>query len=117
MRTGGVDLYVPPAVGEGEPVVLVHGGWTEHGTWAALVPPLARSFSVVSYDRRGHSRSGRGPEPAPRRQDEDDLAALIEALAAGRRTSSAAPTERRSRSRSRAAAPTSCAASSRTSRC
>jgi len=45
MRINGVDLHVPPAAGDGELVVLVHGGWTEHGTWAALVPPLARSLA------------------------------------------------------------------------
>jgi pimeloyl-ACP methyl ester carboxylesterase len=82
MKINGVELHVEPPAGAGELVVLVHGGWTESGTWAALVPPLARSCRVVSYDRRGHSRSARGPEPAPRRQDEDDLAALIEALGA-----------------------------------
>jgi pimeloyl-ACP methyl ester carboxylesterase len=83
MRINGVDLYVEPAAGDGEPVVLVHGGWTDHGTWAALVPALARSFRVVTYDRRGHSRSERGPTPPPRRLHEDDLAALIEALGEG----------------------------------
>jgi len=83
MRIRGVDLYVPPAAGDGELVVLVHGGWTDHATWAALVPPLARSLRVVSYDRRGHSRSGRGPGSAPRRLHEDDLGALIEALGSG----------------------------------
>jgi pimeloyl-ACP methyl ester carboxylesterase len=76
----GVELYVEPPAGDGELVVLVHGGWTESGTWAELVPELARSCRVVAYDRRGHSRSGRTPDPAPRRQDEDDLAALIESL-------------------------------------
>jgi pimeloyl-ACP methyl ester carboxylesterase len=82
MRVNGVDLHVEPPAGEGALVVLVHGGWTESSTWAGMVPALARSFRVVSYDRRGHSRSGRTPEPSPRRQDEDDLAALIEALGA-----------------------------------
>jgi pimeloyl-ACP methyl ester carboxylesterase len=83
MRINGVGLHVEPPAGEGELLVLVHGGWTDHNTWAALVPLLARTFRVVTYDRRGHSRSGRGPAPAPRRQDEDDLAALIEALGDG----------------------------------
>jgi pimeloyl-ACP methyl ester carboxylesterase len=83
MRINGVDLHVEPPTGDGELLVLVHGGWTDHGTWAALVPPLARSFRIVTYDRRGHSRSERGPEPAPRRKHEDDLAALIEALGEG----------------------------------
>jgi pimeloyl-ACP methyl ester carboxylesterase len=83
MRVNGVELHVEPPAGDGEPLVLVHGGWTDHNTWAALVAPLARSFRVVSYDRRGHSLSERGPGPTPRRQDEDDLAALVEALGSG----------------------------------
>jgi pimeloyl-ACP methyl ester carboxylesterase len=83
VRVNGVELYVEPPVGEGELLVLVHGGWTDHNTWTAVVGPLARSCRVVSYDRRGHTLSRRGPGPSPRRQDEDDLAALVEALDAG----------------------------------
>jgi pimeloyl-ACP methyl ester carboxylesterase len=83
MRINGVDLHVEPPAGDGEPLVLVHGSWTDHNAWAALAPQLARSFRVVTYDRRGHSLSERGPEPPPRRQDEDDLAALIETLDCG----------------------------------
>ena len=60
--------------------MLVHGGWTDHTTWDAVAGPLARSFRVVRYDRRGHSRSAYGPGPSPRRRDEDDLEALVEAL-------------------------------------
>jgi pimeloyl-ACP methyl ester carboxylesterase len=76
----GVRLLVEPPAGQGDLLILVHGGWTDHRTWAALVPLLARDFRVVTYDRRGHSRSERGRGPAPRRQDEADLAALIRAL-------------------------------------
>jgi len=83
MRVNGVALHVEPPTGDGELVVLVHGGWVDHTTWAALVPALAGSFAVVTYDRRGHSRSERGPGPPPRRQDEDDLAAIVEALGRG----------------------------------
>ena len=83
MRVDGVELHVEAPIGDGEPLVLVHGGWTDHSTWAALVAPLAESFRVVTYDRRGHTRSERGAGPAPRRQDEDDLAAIVEALGLG----------------------------------
>jgi pimeloyl-ACP methyl ester carboxylesterase len=48
--------------------------------WALIEEDLARRFRVVSYDRRGHAGSGDGAEPGSRRDDEDDLAALIEAL-------------------------------------
>ena len=82
MRVNGAELHVEPPAGAGELLVLVHGGWTDHTTWDAVAGPLARSFRVVRYDRRGHSRSAYGPGPSPRRRDEDDLEALVEALGA-----------------------------------
>ena len=63
--------------------MIVHGSWTDHTAFDAVVEPLARSFQVIRYDRRGHSRSQYGPAAAPRRRDEDDLAELIEALGLG----------------------------------
>jgi pimeloyl-ACP methyl ester carboxylesterase len=69
--------------GAGEPLVLVHGGFSDHNNFGAVIPGLAESFRVVAYDRRGHSLSDR-PEPlGTRRDQEDDLAALIEALGLG----------------------------------
>jgi pimeloyl-ACP methyl ester carboxylesterase len=67
--------------GSGETLVLVHGGWSDPNDWQAVVPELARSFRVVAYDRRGHGRSERGVQGS-RRDQEDDLAALIERLGA-----------------------------------
>jgi pimeloyl-ACP methyl ester carboxylesterase len=69
-------------IGEGELLVLVHGSWSDHSTWAAVVDRLAQSNRVVVYDRRGHSRSS-APLAASRVQHEDDLAALITELDAG----------------------------------
>jgi len=83
MRIDGTHLHVDGPIGDGEPLVLVHGGWTDHTTWNAVVAPLARSFQVIRYDRRGHSRSPYGPGPSPRRRDEDDLAELLQALDLG----------------------------------
>ena len=82
IRIGGIGLHVDAPVGEGEPLVIVHGGWTDHTAFDAVVEPLARSFTVIRYDRRGHSRSEYGG-PAPRRRDEDDLAELIDVLGLG----------------------------------
>jgi pimeloyl-ACP methyl ester carboxylesterase len=83
MRINGVELHVDEPVGEGELTILVHGAWTDATTWAAAVAPLARAHRVVAYDRRGHTRSERGPQRPTRRQHEDDLAALIEELDLG----------------------------------
>jgi pimeloyl-ACP methyl ester carboxylesterase len=82
IRIGGLELHVEPPAGQGDPLVIVHGGWTDHTAFDAVVEPLARSFRVVRYDRRGHSRSEYGG-PAPRRRDEDDLVELIERLELG----------------------------------
>ncbi len=65
--------------GDGEPLVLVHGGWSDRHNWQTVAPALARSFRVVAYDRRGHG-SSKGVSPGPRRAQEDDLAGLIESL-------------------------------------
>jgi pimeloyl-ACP methyl ester carboxylesterase len=69
--------------GEGPPLVLVHGSWDGGHCWDALRPELDSSHRVVSYDRRGHSGSERPAAAWTRRDNEDDLAALIEALGLG----------------------------------
>jgi pimeloyl-ACP methyl ester carboxylesterase len=73
------DLYYEEA-GAGEPVVFVHGNWTDHSTWGLVVSELPASLRAVVYDRRGTGRSPRTRERLTRRRHEDDLAALIEAL-------------------------------------
>ena len=66
--------------GAGEALVLVHGSWVDGRTWNAVRPALARSFEVVSFDRRGHSRSAPAPASGTVHDDVADLAGLIEAL-------------------------------------
>jgi pimeloyl-ACP methyl ester carboxylesterase len=78
-RINGVDLFYELA-GSGDPLVLVHGSWVDHNSWQFVVPDLTRSFRVLTYDRRGHSLSERPLGQGARREDEEDLAALIEAL-------------------------------------
>jgi pimeloyl-ACP methyl ester carboxylesterase len=78
VEVNAVRLEVQDA-GHGAPIVLVHGSWDDRHVWALVEDDLAKSFRVVSYDRRGHTDSEDSPEPGTRRDDEDDLAALIEA--------------------------------------
>jgi len=44
--------------GDGQPLVLVHGGSGTHHSWDALVPLLTEAFTVVAPDRRGRGESG-----------------------------------------------------------
>jgi pimeloyl-ACP methyl ester carboxylesterase len=67
----------------GDPMVLVHGSWGDHQNWASVVPALSRTFRVLTYDRRGHSRSERPIGQGSVRDDVADLAALLEELGHG----------------------------------
>jgi pimeloyl-ACP methyl ester carboxylesterase len=79
VEVNGVRLYFE-LHGGGDPLVLVHGSWTDATGWGLVVPDLAESFRVLVYDRRGHSRSERPDTPGSVDEDGDDLAALVEAL-------------------------------------
>jgi pimeloyl-ACP methyl ester carboxylesterase len=79
VNVNGVGLLVEET-GSGEPLVLVHGSWDDRDVWALVEEELAQSFRVISYARRGHTGSEDDHSPGSRREDEDDLAALIEVL-------------------------------------
>lgn len=73
----GVRLFWEQTGEHGAPLVLVHGSWGDHHNWAAVVPGLARTLRVFTYDRRGHSQSQRLPTQGSIVEDVDDLAAFI----------------------------------------
>lgn len=79
-RINGADIYWEMEGDHGDPIVLVHGSWVDHENWAPVVPDLAQSLRVLTYDRRGHSRSERPPGQGSVREDVADLAALLEEL-------------------------------------
>ena len=81
-RADGTTLHYDIA-GVGDPLVLVHGSWGDSMTWGLVVPGLAESFRVVTYDRRGHGASGGLPVEGTVHDDVADLAALIEDLDVG----------------------------------
>jgi pimeloyl-ACP methyl ester carboxylesterase len=79
-KVNGVRLFYE-LDGTGKvPLVLVHGSWDSHDDWDLVVPRLADSFRVLTYDRRGHSRSERPTGRGSVREDVADLGALIEHL-------------------------------------
>lgn len=82
LKANGVELFYERA-GEGEPVVCTHGAWSNGHAWDSVTEMLVKSFEIIVWDRRGHSRSQDGTVPGSTREDARDLAALIEALATG----------------------------------
>jgi pimeloyl-ACP methyl ester carboxylesterase len=79
VEVNGVRLYYE-LHGSGEPLALVHGSWGDATGWEFVMPTLAESFHVLSYDRRGHSRSERPDTAGSVDEDGDDLASLLETL-------------------------------------
>lgn len=65
--------------GGGPPLIVVGGAMSDRTAAAPLAELLARTFTVVAYDRRGRGDSGDTPPYAPAREVED-LAALIEVV-------------------------------------
>jgi 3-oxoadipate enol-lactonase len=55
--------------GDGEPVVLLHGGFLDLRQWDELFPRLVRRFRVLRFDARGHGRTPLGSVPYSRRGD------------------------------------------------
>jgi pimeloyl-ACP methyl ester carboxylesterase len=52
----GVSIFYAQ-FGQGPPVLLLHGGLANSNYWGNQVEHLAKSFSVVVMDTRGHGRS------------------------------------------------------------
>ena len=68
-------------VGNGEPIVFVHGTGTTGADWVRLIPFLRERFTVVTMDRRGRGDSGDAAEYAMPREA-DDVSAVLQATGA-----------------------------------
>ena len=87
VRRGEVELAVDVRGPADAPVVLlVHGYPDTRAVWSELVPRLARTHRVITYDVRGAGASTRPREDAAYdlRELADDAAAVIDACAGGR---------------------------------
>ena len=61
----GVALYYEEQ-GEGDPVILIHGGFASSASWQAVLPHLVDGFRVITPDSRGHGRSTNPAGDLPR---------------------------------------------------
>ncbi len=66
--------------GEGAPLVLSHGGWTDTSHWLPNVGPLSKRRQVVTWDRRGCGRSSDPGGGHTWQTWRDDLRGLLEHL-------------------------------------
>lgn len=75
----GIKLWYA-VFGEGDPVILVHGGLANSNYWGLQVPVLARDHKVIVLDSRGHGRSSRTEEPISYDLMASDVLALADHL-------------------------------------
>jgi pimeloyl-ACP methyl ester carboxylesterase len=75
------DIQMYYAVyGQGDPVLLIHGGLGDADVWGFQVPELAKSYKVIVADSRGHGRSTRSEKPFGYQLMADDYLALLDHL-------------------------------------
>ena len=80
IQTGTIELY-HEVCGSG-PALLITGGTGDAGEWSNVAPTLGEQCTVITYDRRGMSRSPRPDRWAAISMAEaaDDAAGLLRAL-------------------------------------
>jgi pimeloyl-ACP methyl ester carboxylesterase len=61
IRTNDVETHYERR-GEGPPIVLAHGAGHDHRWWEPQVEALRDEYEVVTYDLRGHGRTGGGAD-------------------------------------------------------
>lgn len=67
--------------GHGPPLILIHGGTSDHTRWDPILPAFEDHFTVYAVDRRGHGASG--PTDAASyvmEREFEDIATLVQAL-------------------------------------
>ena len=80
-NSGDIELYYEDH-GSGDPVVLIHGYPLSGASWEKQIPVLlAAGHRVITYDRRGFSRSV-SPPVKDLHLHSEDAAAMLTHLAA-----------------------------------
>jgi len=75
----GIKLWYA-VYGQGEPLVLLHGGLGNSGYWGNQVPVFAQRYKVIVIDSRGHGRSTRDDKPYTYGLMAADVLALLDQL-------------------------------------
>ncbi|GBC63655.1 3-oxoadipate enol-lactonase [Desulfonema ishimotonii] len=82
LHTEDLEIYYE-INGKGNLLVLIHGLGSGTRDWENQVPALARHHRVITFDVRGHGRTGAPPGPYSVPLFASDTARLMEALGVG----------------------------------
>lgn len=78
-EVNGISMYYA-TYGEGDPVLLIHGGLGQSGVWGFLVPELMDDHKVIIADTRGHGRSTIDDRPLDFKLLAADYLALLDTI-------------------------------------
>lgn len=83
VESGGVKTWYAE-YGTGDPLLLLHGGFTDSSEFGATTPALAERFRVITPDRRGHGHTADVAGPITYDLMAADTVAFMEELKLGR---------------------------------
>lgn len=75
----GLEMYYE-VHGKGQPLVLLHGGMTTIGDFAAMLPAFAQTRQVIASERQGHGHTADIDRPFTLEHMADETAELLRQL-------------------------------------
>lgn len=66
--------------GDGKPIVLIHGAWSNHSWWRPIIDLLSKRYMTVAVDVRGHGNSTKLEKPFSVEGFAEDLHFMLEEL-------------------------------------
>jgi len=78
-KVNGIDMYYA-VFGQGDPILLIHGGLGHADIWASQVAEMSKTHKVIVADSRGHGRTSRDTQPFGYDLMASDYLALLDHL-------------------------------------
>lgn len=79
VQINGIDVYYE-VYGQGDPVILLHGGLANGTYWANQIPVFAAKYQLIVMDSRGHGRSSFDEQPISYALMASDVLGLMDHL-------------------------------------
>ena len=79
IQANGIELFYEES-GAGEPLLLIAGFACDHTNWRKLVPLLASSYRLITFDNRGVGQSSSPTTPYTIGQMAEDTIGFLDAI-------------------------------------
>lgn len=79
VKANGLNTYYEEH-GQGEPLILLHGGTVSQAMWRQHIPTLGKHFKVITPDLRGHGKTDNPYKQFSYRAMAEDIAFFIDVM-------------------------------------